>query len=138
MPDPRSQTRRIQLSDAAKNYLRQFGVDPQTPPAVRSSIMQVDQLFKVYLLDVLGKKYAVNKDKFSIGGEADNDCIIAKDSVSRHHAAIHKDANGVFWLTDLGSTNGTFLNQTQVTAPVSLKNGDEIYLADQKFTFRKS
>jgi len=136
MPEPRdSKTKTINLSNFAKDYMRSFGVNPNGPSPVRSTIMEVNKLFKSYLVDGLGTKYAVNKPRFAIGAADDNDYIIDKESVSRHHATIHKDENGNFWLTDLGSTNGTYLNQLQISAPTSLKNGDQIFLADHKFTF---
>lgn len=47
--------------------------------------------------------------------------------VSRKHAEISKK-NGSYFLTDLGSRNGTFLNSERLAAPCELKHGDKIQL----------
>ena len=51
--------------------------------------------------------------------------------VSRNHAQIQLDANGYLELTDLGSSNGTFLNGVRLEPlrPYRLVNGDEVRFA---------
>ena len=57
-------------------------------------------------------------------------------AISRFHAKIEKEG-GSFFLTDLNSTNGTFLNHVRLEAnqPVLLKPGDEIIFADEVYQF---
>ncbi len=57
-----------------------------------------------------------------IGRAADNDLVIADSSVSGHHAEL-RTAGGVSRLVDLGSRNGTFVNERRVTA-TALTEGD--------------
>ncbi|HEV2258994.1 MAG TPA: cytochrome P450 [Streptosporangiaceae bacterium] len=57
-----------------------------------------------------------------IGRAADNDLVIADPSVSGHHAEL-RSAGGVTRIVDLGSRNGTFVNERRVTAAV-LAEGD--------------
>lgn len=58
-------------------------------------------------------------------------------SVSRHHAAIrHEHAN--FWIVDLGSANGTFVNGIAVTQPRALRHGDRLRLGDAVLLFEES
>ena len=54
------------------------------------------------------------------------------------HAAIRTEADGIF-LEDCGSTNGTFLNGTQVMKeqPQQLHSGDMIRLANEEFEYRQ-
>jgi len=60
-----------------------------------------------------------------IGRNADSDFVIDERTVSRHHAAIHRD--GPLWmLEDLGSTNGTRVNGEPVRRRTAIKPGDEI------------
>jgi pSer/pThr/pTyr-binding forkhead associated (FHA) protein len=55
---------------------------------------------------------------FSLGRTEDNDLFLPDGSVSRKHAVIEKDGNGYWFVTDLGSTNGTFLNDTALKSGV--------------------
>ncbi len=59
-----------------------------------------------------------------------DDCHVRIDDrqASRHHARITQTQDG-YVLEDLGSKNGTFLNGQSLTAPMVLKDGDEIGIA---------
>jgi DNA-binding winged helix-turn-helix (wHTH) protein len=57
--------------------------------------------------------------------------------VSRRHAHLRLDAeHGTASIEDLGSTNGTFVNETRVEAPVTLRDGDLVHLGTVPLTFR--
>ena len=65
-------------------------------------------------------------------------CIGDNTNISRNHAKfIVRD--GVTYITDNKSTNGTFVNNTTVRPgdEVALKDGDTIMLADEKFEYKK-
>ena len=49
--------------------------------------------------------------------------------VSSEHAQITRNGDG-WWVTDLGSTNGTLLNGNSVTVPMELRYGDVIEIGD--------
>ena len=51
-----------------------------------------------------------------IGRAADNDLVLDDDSVSRHHAVIGYDENGVLTVRDLGSSNGTMVDNRPIEA----------------------
>lgn len=61
--------------------------------------------------------------------------VVADPKASRHHATIHVQDAGEFWLIDLGSINGTLRNGRRVVQPVRLKNGDRITVAETTFAF---
>jgi len=56
-------------------------------------------------------------------------------SVSRRHAHLRWDGTAAV-LTDLGSKNGTFVNGTRVSGPVSVVDGDEVRLGLVTFVYR--
>jgi diguanylate cyclase (GGDEF)-like protein len=81
----------------------------------------------------MGRRYVITHDPLIIGrGEA---CGIHIDdnSVSRRHASI-EGSQGSVTVTDLGSTNGTFLNDTLVTQ-AGLKDGDYLRVGNCIFRF---
>jgi predicted component of type VI protein secretion system len=73
--------------------------------------------------------FELDKEVYSIGREVGNELVVEDAQVSRRHARLTQQGNS-YLLEDLGSTNGTFVNGSRVTAPVLLANGDLIGLAD--------
>jgi len=74
----------------------------------------------------------------SIGRATLNTLIIDSAKVSRLHAIIHSERAGAFWLVDLGSSNGTFLNKRRIHEPTRLRDCDQITIGGNTFTFRQS
>lgn len=65
------------------------------------------------------------KAEIQIGRDPGCDCPLDDKTVSTRHARLsfhHRQ----WWLEDLGSTNGTFLNQEPVFSPIVLTSGDQI------------
>ncbi|HAS45900.1 MAG TPA: hypothetical protein DCS93_35790 [Microscillaceae bacterium] len=77
--------------------------------------------------------FALNKPKIFIGRAQENDVMIPVQTVSGQHATITIE-NGSFYLTDLGSTNGTFVNGSRVSKTI-LKSGDMIKLGAANLKF---
>jgi pSer/pThr/pTyr-binding forkhead associated (FHA) protein len=63
----------------------------------------------------------------SIGRSAENDIAIPERHVSRQHAVI-SFRDGIFMIADLGSANGTFVNDKKLADPFPLAHGDIIRL----------
>jgi adenylate cyclase len=74
----------------------------------------------------------------SLGRAIGNDVILVDDRVSRRHATIHAQGDNEFWLVDLGSRNGTYLNGRRVSQPTRLRDGDRIQIGTFVLTFRLS
>ncbi len=72
----------------------------------------------------LGKRIQLGSAPFTIGRSASNDLFLDQESTSRQHAKITFD-KGQYWVQDLGSTNGTFVNDEQVREK-GLSDGDQI------------
>ncbi len=61
----------------------------------------------------------------SVGRAPDNSICIDDQAVSQYHAIIERRGDE-FWLSDLGSTNGTTINSESVERERRLHNGDLI------------
>ena len=72
-----------------------------------------------------------------LGRAADNHVVIDAEKASRYHAAIHAQDGSEFWLLDLASRNGTFLDDHRVMRPTPLRDGARIALAGATFRFRQ-
>jgi S1-C subfamily serine protease len=77
-----------------------------------------------------GRVLAVAGDRFVIGRTEDCQLILDDLQVSRQHCAFNPLPDGRAFLEDLGSTNGTFVNEQRVSAPVLLHGNEQIRLGD--------
>lgn len=79
-----------------------------------------------------GTQIPLKKDKFIIGRASECTLRAGSSAISRRHCAIVRKDDA--WLVrDLGSRNGTFLNETAVAEPTALKVGDEIRVGPLHF-----
>ena len=89
----------------------------------------------------VGRSFKINGDESIVGRSPEAQVRLMEEGVSRKHARILRSAEGKFELTDLGSTNGTYLNGTRLTGPGRLDEGDRVQLGGQcslRFTFKES
>ena len=77
-------------------------------------------------LDFEGETYKeFNIPIITIGRESNCEYILSDETVSSHHARLsfhHKQ----WWVEDLNSTNGSFLNNDPITVPTVVISGDEL------------
>ena len=66
-----------------------------------------------------------NIPEVTIGRDPASTCILEDQTVSAHHARLFY-RQGQWWVEDLRSTNGTYLNQEPVNTPLVLAHGDEL------------
>ena len=83
-----------------------------------------------------GDVYEVTSNPFTIGKSQTCNLVIADKVVSRHHAEVVQYGDKYF-IKDLSSTNGTFINGNKLMADtdVELKDGQEIIFANKKFVY---
>jgi len=75
----------------------------------------------------------------SIGRHPQCAVVLTDDpNVSRKHALIQREGSGDYYLSDLGSRNGTTRNGVPVTAPTPLRDGDSFMIGSHRFVFHQS
>jgi adenylate cyclase len=72
----------------------------------------------------------VNRDEFTIGRLPDCELHLPFEGISRRHARFLKTASGDWTIEDIGSKNGTQLNERSVTSPQKVNHGDVVWLGD--------
>jgi pSer/pThr/pTyr-binding forkhead associated (FHA) protein len=75
-------------------------------------------------------------DRSTVGKAAENDVALADDPTASHlHAVLERFAAG-WCVTDLGSSNGTWVNGERIWASRRLRHGDEIRVGQTRLVFR--
>lgn len=69
-------------------------------------------------------------DGLVFGRAADASIVLDDSFASSHHARLDLRDDGSWALVDLGSTNGTFVNDTRITAPVRISVGDRLQVGN--------
>lgn len=83
---------------------------------------------------IAGHTCKIERDQVSIGRNPDCEIVVEVGAVSRRHAKIERRPDG-YYLSDLKSRNGTWLNGQRVDSATSLRNGDRIRICDIDFIF---
>ena len=74
----------------------------------------------------------------SIGRAPGNQLVLVDEKASRKHALIHKQGENEYWLVDLGSSNGSYLDGRRVMQPMMLRDGATVRIGSSTLTFRQS
>lgn len=82
-----------------------------------------------------GKAFPLAKDRVIIGRMGDSDIVLADPGVSRRHAEVRRE-DGEFVVADLGSTNGTMVNEATI-GERTLEEGDRITIGKTVLEFRR-
>ena len=96
----------------------------------------LQQLPEAWLERQSGERIMIQGSCF-IGRSATSTVMLPSEKVSRRHAMIQTQ-NQEYWLVDLGSANGTYLNGRRVGQPCRLDEGNQITIADFHFVFRSN
>jgi pSer/pThr/pTyr-binding forkhead associated (FHA) protein len=75
---------------------------------------------------------------WSMGRSLDSTVVLSDRWVSRNHAEIQLLDNGSYYLVDLGSGNGSFVNGQRVTMPIRLNHGDLLTIGRTEIEFQFS
>lgn len=110
--------------------MQQIPLAQHAPPIQPAFVAGLTALYQ-------GERTPVNKEKFIIGrGRQTSDLTIKDPNVSRQHAMVEFQ-NGVYYMVDLGSTNGVEYQGQRVTRK-AIAEGDSFRICDHEvvFTFR--
>ena len=83
------------------------------------------------------RTYDLAASRIILGRETQNDIVVDDINASRTHAEIKYEPQGVWVITDLGSTNGTLVNGHEITSQV-LNDDDYITIGMTNFVFAQS
>lgn len=86
-------------------------------------------------LKALDKELEYVLEDFNLVGRSNDATIRVTDGgVSRQHATIRRDGN-LYWLADLGSANGSYVNDVAISTARALRHGDRIQFGTLNFIF---
>ena len=81
----------------------------------------------------VGESFALDHDRMTIGRRPDSDIFLDDVTVSRYHALLVR-RSGDYYLDDLGSLNGTYVNRHRIESH-RLEDGDELQVGKFKLTY---
>lgn len=80
--------------------------------------------------------YMEHSSQVLIGRDSDCSIVLAHNSISRKHTKIYKE-NNIYFIEDLKSTNGTFLNGSRLEGRIKLQDSDTILIGNTRLIFHK-
>ncbi|GAA3595601.1 antibiotic biosynthesis regulator FhaB [Klugiella xanthotipulae] len=83
-----------------------------------------------------GVEIPLNGEPLTIGRSSDSSLVIRDEYTSTHHARLVFQ-NGEWYLHDLDSTNGTFLNARRIGSPVVIPNNTPFTIGKTSFELRR-
>ncbi|RPJ07134.1 MAG: FHA domain-containing protein, partial [Spirochaetaceae bacterium] len=82
-----------------------------------------------------GKQHPVTDERIIVGRNPESGIMMTDDHVSRIHCVIYKK-NNMYYIEDLGSSNGTFVNGEKIENSRKLYNNDTISLGQKTAAFQ--
>ncbi len=101
--------------------------DPKNP--------RPEATLRIVLRDGSVMERDLSQNEVAIGKGPQNDIILPDASVSSAHAVIRFE-DGVYKISDVGSRNGTLVNDERITEPRAIRHGDLIKMGHCALTFR--
>jgi diguanylate cyclase (GGDEF)-like protein len=129
MPEPAPDT--VPIRKLPPGALKGTAVIPAPPP--RQVVRPDTYLVQIYPPGpTLGQRYRLGAEHAVVGRRPDVDILSFDPSVSGAHARVECRPDGSYLVTDLGSTNGTFVNEVRIQSAVIrdadyLRVGNSVY-----------
>lgn len=113
-------------------------------PSIRFGYGDEEWALIRYVGEPIGEVIPIRSPGVRIGRSSENDLSLPEAEVSRHHAQLSLspvgEAGHVVQITDLGSTNGSFVNGRRIEkihVPVALRNGDVVRVGSHAFKLKQ-
>ena len=107
----------------------------------RPTVRPIEEIPKVptqkqAILEVAGQRYALHHHSIVLGRSASTDIPVDDTGVSRQHIRVETRGKTSFVVTDLGSTNGTYVDGKKISAETRIFDGSIITIGQTKIVFR--
>src|SRR5579871_3029388 len=119
-----------QLTRRVPSFDNSPGRRPKTA-AARRPRPRGTRMFTIIISEKGGaeRREVFDKNEINVGRVQGNDLMLPKGNVSKHHARL-LFRDGRFIVTDLKSTNGTYVNGRKISQATIVREGDKIYIGD--------
>ncbi|PQZ97696.1 hypothetical protein CQ010_15375 [Arthrobacter sp. MYb211] len=105
---------------------------PTPPPAAPAAA----PLPKQAVVEVNGQRFALHHHSIVLGRSASTDIPVDDTGVSRQHVRFETKGKGAYAVTDLGSTNGTYVDGKKISGETRILDGSIITIGQTKIVFR--
>ena len=82
----------------------------------------------------IGRRIPLVNSQYIVGRDQDAGFVVSRSSVSRNHARLFIDDDDNWWVEDLNSTNGTFVNEVRIRSQ-QLADSDQVRFGDAIYKF---
>jgi pSer/pThr/pTyr-binding forkhead associated (FHA) protein len=103
--------------------------EPGEPPLISTGPVFGRLSVEKGLLLEQGQEFELRGTGARLGRGRNNHVVLPESSIAREHAEVRALADGTFWISDLGTSSGTFVNGVEVEREgAALADGDTIQL----------
>lgn len=117
-------------SEAPKTTAQPRSVAPAKPRPSAPAIP------KQAILEVDGQRYALHHHSIVLGRSASTDIPVDDSGVSRQHLRVETRGESTYVVSDLGSTNGTYVDGKKISSETRIFDGSIINIGQTKIVFR--
>jgi len=82
----------------------------------------------------IGRRIPLTNSQYIVGRDSEAGLVVSRSSVSRNHARLFIDDESNWWVEDLNSTNGTFVNEQRIRSQ-QLSDADQVRFGDAIYKF---
>jgi diguanylate cyclase (GGDEF)-like protein len=82
----------------------------------------------------IGRRIPLLNPEYIVGRDSEAGFVVSRSSVSRQHARLYLADDGNWWVEDLASTNGTFVNEMRIKLQ-QLSDSDQVRFGDAIYKF---